>query len=215
MELYGWLCPSTLFDFLSSVWSDSSRTDRDRLPLHSPVFLCQSGFYADFRVNLRNLLPVSDIYDVYNTLKNKEYKPGKLNVFEIYEPKKRRIVSQEMKDKLVNHLVARYILYPSILPCLIDENVASRKNMGTNKGIKLANKYRKICNIKYKRYYILKCDISKFFASIDNYKLKEKLKKRIKDKDALKIIFNIIDIEEAGLSIRLYDKPSTSHILFK
>lgn len=157
----------------------------------------------------------ANIYDVYNTLKNKEYKPGKLNVFEIYEPKKRRIVSQEMKDKLVNHLVARYILYPSILPCLIDENVASRKNMGTNKGIKLANKYRKICNIKYKRYYILKCDISKFFASIDNYKLKEKLKKRIKDKDALKIIFNIIDIEEAGLSIRLYDKPSTSHILFK
>ncbi len=167
------------------------------------------------RVEKYKQFKCANIYDVYNTLKNKEYKPGKLNVFEIYEPKKRRIVSQEMKDKLVNHLVARYILYPSILPCLIDENVASRKNMGTNKGIKLANKYRKICNIKYKRYYILKCDISKFFASIDNYKLKEKLKKRIKDKDALKIIFNIIDIEEAGLSIRLYDKPSTSHILFK
>ena len=167
------------------------------------------------RVEKYKQFKCANIYDVYNTLKNKEYKPGKLNVFEIYEPKKRRIVSQEMKDKLVNHLVARYILYPSILPCLIDENVASRKNMGTNKGIKLANKYRKICNIKYKRYYILKCDISKFFASIDNYKLKEKLKKRIKDKDAWKIIFNIIDIEEAGLSIRLYDKPSTSHILFK
>ena len=167
------------------------------------------------RVEKYKQFKCANIYDVYNTLKNKEYKPGKLNVFEIYEPKKRRIVSQEMKDKLVNHLVARYILYPSILPCLIDENVASRKNMGTNKGIKLANKYRKICNIKYKRYYILKCDISKFFASIDNDKLKEKLKKRIKDKDALKIIFNIIDIEEAGLSIRLYDKPSTSHILFK
>lgn len=167
------------------------------------------------RVEKYKQFKCANIYDVYNTLKNKEYKPGKLNIFEIYEPKKRRIVSQEMKDKLVNHLVARYILYPSILPCLIDENVASRKNMGTNKGIKLANKYRKICNIKYKRYYILKCDISKFFASIDNYKLKEKLKKRIKDKDALKIIFNIIDIEEAGLSIRLYDKPSTSHILFK
>lgn len=167
------------------------------------------------RVEKYKQFKCANIYDVYNTLKNKEYKPGKLNVFEIYEPKKRRIVSQEMKDKLVNHLVARYILYPSILPCLIDENVASRKNMGTNKGIELANKYRKICNIKYKRYYILKCDISKFFASIDNYKLKEKLKRRIKDKDALKIIFNIIDIEEAGLSIRLYDKPSTSHILFK
>ena len=148
-------------------------------------------------------------------MKNREYKPGKLNVFEIYEPKKRRIVSQEMKDKLINHLVARYILYPSILPCLIDVNVASRKNMGTNKGIELANKYRKICNIKYKKYYILKCDISKFFASIDIDRLKKKIRRRIKDKDALEIVFRIIDAEEYGLSIRLYDKSSTSNILLK
>ena len=167
------------------------------------------------RVEKYKQFKCANIYDVYNTLKNKEYKPGKLNVFEIYEPKKRRIVSQEMKDKLVNHLVARYILYPSILPCLIDENVASRKNMGTNKGIKLANKYRKICNIKYKRYYILKCDISKFFASIDNDKLKEKIRKRIKDKDALEIVFRIIDAEEYGLSIRMHDKSSISYILLK
>ena len=60
----------------------------------------------------------ANIYDVYSTLKNRVYEPGKVNVFEIYEPKKRRIVSQEMKDKLINHLVTRYILYPSILPCL-------------------------------------------------------------------------------------------------
>ena len=152
---------------------------------------------------------------IYETLKNKTYEVGPYNVFFLFLPKKRRIVSQSLHDKVINHLVSREILMPSVIPCLVDENIASRKNMGTNKGIKLANKYRKICNIKYKRYYILKCDISKFFASIDNYKLKEKLKKRIKDKDALKIIFNIIDIEEAGLSIRLYDKPSTSHILFK
>ncbi len=157
----------------------------------------------------------ANIYDVYNTLKNRAYKPGKLNVFEIYEPKKRRIVSQEMKDKLINHLVARFILYPSIMPCLIDANVASRKNMGTNKGIALADKYRRICNIKYKRYYILKCDISKFFASIDNSRLKEKISRRIKDKDALEIIFRIIDAEDKGVSIRLHDKPSISHILLK
>ena len=157
----------------------------------------------------------ANIYDVYNTLKNRAYKPGKLNVFEIYEPKKRRIVSQEMKDKLINHLVARFILYPSIMPCLIDANVASRKHMGTNKGIELADKYRKICNIKYKRYYILKCDISKFFASIDNNRLKEKISRRIKDKDALDIVFNIIDAEDKGLSIRLHDKSSIGDILLK
>lgn len=138
---------------------------------------------------------------IHNVLKTKTYKPGPYNVFTIYEPKERRIVSQSMQDKVINHLVARHILYPAILPCLLDVNVASRKGLGTSEGIRLAMNFHRICRVKYKKYYILKCDISKFFASIDHDILKEKLKKRIKDKDALKIVFDIIDSEENGLSI--------------
>ena len=134
-------------------------------------------------------------------LKNREYKPGPCNVFTIYEPKERRIVSQNMQDKVINHLVARHILHPALFPCLLDVNVASRKSYGTAEGIRLAKAFHKICKIKYDSYYILKCDISKFFASIDHDILKEKLKRRIKDKDALKIVFDIIDAEEHGLSI--------------
>ena len=138
---------------------------------------------------------------IYNILKTKSYKPGPYNVFTIYEPKERRIVSQSMQDKVINHLVARHILYPAILPCLLDVNVASRKGLGTSEGIRLAMNFHRICKVKYKTYYILKCDISKFFASIDHDILKEKLERRIKDKDALKIVFDIIDSEENGLSI--------------
>ena len=138
---------------------------------------------------------------IYNILKDKKYKPGPFNVFTIYEPKERRIVSQNMQDKIINHLVARYILYPAILPCLLDVNVASRKGLGTSEGVRLAQNFHRICKVKYKTYYILKCDISKFFASIDHDILKQKLERRIKDKDALKIVFDIIEIEENGLSI--------------
>ena len=141
---------------------------------------------------------ISRIYDILQT---KTYKPGPYNVFTIYEPKKRRIVSQNMQDKVINHLVARHILYPALLPCLLDVNVASRKELGTSEGIRLAMNFHRVCKVKYKTYYILKCDISKFFASINHDILKEKLRKRIKDKDALKIVFDIIDIEETGLSI--------------
>lgn len=116
-------------------------------------------------------------------------------------PKRRRIVSQNMQDKVVNHLVARYILYPALIPCLLDYNVASRKNMGTNKGLYYFKHFYRKSKIKYKEFYILKCDISKFFASINHEILKEKLKKKIKDKEALKIVFDIIDVEENGLSI--------------
>lgn len=142
-----------------------------------------------------------NLYKIYEVLKNREYVPGPYHVFTIYEPKKRRIVSQNMFDKVVNHLVARYILMPVILDCLIDTNVASRKYKGTSAGLNYYFHYRRLCDIKYKKYYILKCDISKFFASIDHEILKRKLKRRIKDKEALKILFDIIDSEDTGLGI--------------
>lgn len=138
---------------------------------------------------------------IYSLLKNRAYTVGPYNVFYIYEPKKRRIVSQCLIDKIINHLVAKYILYPSILPCLIDTNVASRKNMGTKKGIQLARKYQRQFGIKYHTYYILKIDIHHFFGSINHNVLKNKLRKKIKDPDALNILFQIIDSDDIGLSI--------------
>lgn len=138
---------------------------------------------------------------IYNILENREYKTGKYNIFTIYEPKRRTIVSQNMQDKVINHLVTRQILYPAILPCLINENVASRENMGTRKGLEYYYKYIRNCKIQYEKYYILKCDISKYFASIDHEILKTKVRKKIKDKEALKIVEDIIDSYEAGLGI--------------
>lgn len=138
---------------------------------------------------------------IHQILVNKEYYPGPFNVFTIYEPKKRRIVSQNMQDKIVNHLVSRQILYPSIMPCLLDVNVASRKNLGTKAGLQIARDFHRKCKINYGKYYILKCDIRSFFASIDHDILKCKLIRKIKDKDALDIIFRIIDMDSLGLSI--------------
>lgn len=129
----------------------------------------------------------------YNDLKNKTYEVGKYNIFYIYEPKKRRIVSQNMYDKLINHLVSRYILYEALLPSLIDSNCASRPNKGTKYALELYYKYRR--KLK-KEYYILKCDIKSYFESINIDILKNKLKKKIKDQDSLNIIFKILDSDK-------------------
>ena len=142
-----------------------------------------------------------NIYRVYCILKNRIYKPGKPYVFTIYEPKERRVESQSMEDKLVNHLISRYILYPALLPCLIETNVASRKDKGTSAGLRFFKEYSKKCKEKYGKYYILKCDVHKFFQSIDKEILKKKLERRIKDKDALEIVNRVIDNEEKGLGI--------------
>lgn len=142
-----------------------------------------------------------NIARIYVTLVSRSYVPGPYHVFTIYEPKERRIVSQNMFDKTINHLVARYILQPAIFPCLVETNVASRIDKGTKAGLDYYYNFRRICDVRYGQYYILKLDVKKFFASIDHEILKEKLKRRIKDKDALKIVFDIIDSEEHGLGI--------------
>lgn len=165
--------------------------------------------YNEVRKNTKNRNRVFNLYSyksiymyrVYNILINKNYVVGPYNKFTIYEPKKREIVSQNLEDKIINHLVARYILYPAILPCLLNINVASRKGMGTKKGLDFALKYHNLCKQKYRTYYILKCDIRKFFANINHELLKQKLLKRIKDTDALKIVFDIIDSNQQGLYI--------------
>lgn len=167
------------------------------------------------RVSLLKDYKAIYIYRIYKTLSTKSYKVGPYNSFIIYEPKERLIVSQGIEDKIVNHLVARYILYPAILPCLLDVNVASRKNMGTSKGLEFEKKYIEKCKQKYGTYYILKCDISKFFASIDHDILKKKILRRIKDKDAIKIVFDIIDSCPNRAIYRINDKSNFGNILFK
>lgn len=138
---------------------------------------------------------------IYKLLEQRKYNVGPYNIFYIYEPKKRRIVSQNLVDKVINHLVAKHILFPSVLPCLLDTNVASRKNMGCKAGIQIAKNFHRKFSINYGSYYILKIDIHNFFGSINHNILKAKLAKKIKDKEALKIVFDIIDSDNVGLSI--------------
>ena len=141
------------------------------------------------------------IRTIYEELKNERYVVGKYNVFIIYEPKRRTIVSQGMKDKIVNHLIAREILYPAILPCLVPFNVASRPGMGTKKALEYLERYRRQFAAKNEKYFMLKCDISRFFLSIDHKILKKKVRRRIKDPRALKIVFNVIDSYSTGIGI--------------
>lgn len=136
---------------------------------------------------------LSNCATILKELKNKTYKHGKYNIFLIKEPKLRVIMSEQMNDKIVNHLVSYYILFPLIEPKLIDMNVATRKNKGSSYALLLFKKYINNLKINNTKIYILKCDISKYFYSIDHQILLEKLKKVIKDNDNFNLIKNIIE----------------------
>ena len=129
----------------------------------------------------------SNISHVFRLLN--DYKVGKYNIFLIKDPKYRIIMSQNINDKIINHLMAD-ILIKVLEPSLISVNVASRKGKGTSYGIKYLKKY---LNSMSGEVYALKFDISKFFYNIDHGVLKRMLKRKIKDKKYLEILFKIID----------------------
>lgn len=134
-----------------------------------------------------------NIKQIKEELMSGDYIPSEYNIFYIREPKLRIIMSQNIKDKVVNHLVARYFLINSFDSSFINNNIATRKNKGTHYGLKLFKKYLNIMKNKYDNFYILKFDISKYFYNIDHDIVKEIIRKKIKDKNAINILDKIID----------------------
>ena len=126
-------------------------------------------------------------------LMTKQYEPKKYNIFLIREPKYRIIMGQNVPDKIVNHLVAKYFLVPYFEKDFITTNVATRKGMGTHYGLKLFKQYYNNMKINYDKFYVLKFDIKKYFYSLDHNIIKELIRRKIKDRDVITLIDKIID----------------------
>ena len=134
-----------------------------------------------------------NIIDILYKLYNHTYKFGKYRIFLIKEPKYRLIMSENVSDKLVNHLVSKYILLPSLEKSLIYQSVATRCNKGSSLAYKLFIKYIKSYQNIKETPYILKIDIKKYFYNIDHNICINLIKEKIKDKDALNIIKEILN----------------------
>ena len=127
----------------------------------------------------------TNIYNIYVSLKNKTYVPDKYMTFMIFEPKPRLVMSQSIKDKIVNHFITNYYLIPYLESSLIDSNVATRKGKGSSYGNDLLQKYfnKLLINNRNCEIYCLKMDVSKYFYSINHDILMSMLGKKIKDND--------------------------------
>ena len=151
------------------------------------------------RVNTKNKIKlekfennyVSNMIYIKNILESRSYVPGRYNIFIIKEPKLRLIMSQNIIDKIINHMVSEYFLVDVYDKTLIDTNIATRKGKGTSYGRKMLKKY--LNKVKDNNFYVLKFDISKYFFNMNHDILKRLVRKKIKDKEVLKIIDDIID----------------------
>src|SRR3989344_5522715 len=113
----------------------------------------------------KNLM--ENVLDLHYDLVNKVYKHGGYKAFDISDPKPRNIHKANVRDRLIHHAVYR-ILYPFFDKTFFSESYSCRLDKGTHRAI---NKFRKFGYIESKNHsrtlWILKCDIRKFFASID------------------------------------------------
>lgn len=136
-------------------------------------------------------------------LKTKTYELGAYNVFKVYEPKERIIKSIPFKDKVVQRSLCDNVLEPVFERSLIYDNYACRRNKGVHSGLERTAKFfREFYRKNGLNGWILKCDIKKYFDSIDHDILKRIIRKYIRDEDVLWLLDMIIDSTEGtGLPI--------------
>ena len=157
--------------------------------------------YHIIRTNTKNkgklykfeMFYASNIVSILTVLKNKTYKHSNYNLFLVHEPKYRIIMSEIMSDKIVNHLLSKYVLEPLITPHLIPQNVATRKDLGTKEGIRYVKKYINKLKLNYDKVYVLKCDIKKYFYNIDHELILEKIRNRLEDDEIYELLKNIVN----------------------
>jgi len=138
----------------------------------------------------RNLM--DNIVELQESLVNRAYCHGGYESFYINDPKRRHIHKASVRDRLLHHAVYR-ILYPFFDKTFIANSFSCRNNKGTHKAI---NHFRalayKVSKNHTRTCWALKCDIKKFFASIDHKILLVILNEYISDQDILWLLKNII-----------------------
>ena len=136
---------------------------------------------------------MDNVLTLHRDLKEKTYAHGGYVAFKINDPKPRDIHKATVRDRLVHHFLHRE-LYGYFDSKFIYDSYSCRAGKGTHKAI---NRFRDFGRIVSKNNthtcWVLKCDIRKFFASIDHGILKSILARHVEDKDLLQLLGNIID----------------------
>lgn len=154
-------------------------------------FLCGKKSRKDVQEFQRHLM--SNVFKLHHELKNKSYTHSAYEAFNLSDPKPRSIHKAKVRDRLLHHAIYR-ILYPFFDKIFISDSFSCRNNKGTHKALERFKVFaRKVSLNHTKTVWVLKCDIRKFFASVDHQILKNILRSRITDKNVIWLLENIID----------------------
>jgi len=135
---------------------------------------------------------INNILSLHRDLINHKYRHGGYQCFKIKDPKARTIHKASARDRLLHHAVYR-LLYPFFDKIFISDSFSCRKNKGTHKSLDRFRFFaRSVSKNNTRTCWILKGDIKKFFASIDQNILLEILRKYIPDNNIIYLLREII-----------------------
>ena len=122
------------------------------------------------------------------------YIQSRYREFIVFDPKQRKIKYLPFKDRVVHHALVN-IIEPIFDKRLINTTYACRKGKGTHKALK---DIKGVISSEFKfTGYCLKCDIKKYFPSINQEILKKLISKKITCKNTLNLIYKIIDSDNS------------------
>lgn len=134
----------------------------------------------------------SHLLDLHRDLANATYRHGGYQSFVVCDPKRRDIHKACVRDRVLHHAIVR-ILTPIFDKTFIFDSYSSRKGKGTHKAIdRLRNFASKLSRNNTRSVWVLKCDVRKFFDSIDHDILLKILSRKCCEEKFIGLLSNII-----------------------
>ncbi|MEK7154993.1 MAG: reverse transcriptase/maturase family protein [Patescibacteria group bacterium] len=142
-----------------------------------------------------------NLFNLHLSLQNKTYAHGPYASFYVTDPKLRHIHKASVADRIVHHMLYKY-LYALFDKNFIFDSYSCRVEKGTHRGVRrLSAIARKVSRNYTGQCWALKCDIKKFFASIDHQILFDLLVRKISDENIMWLISQVIDSFPMGLPL--------------
>jgi RNA-directed DNA polymerase len=162
----------------------------ENLVLAWEEFRSDKGKKAD--VQAFELSLEQNLFSLHRDLIAKRYAHGPYTGFYISDPKARHIHKAMVRDRVLHHAIFR-ILNPIFEKTFIANSFSCRVGKGTHRGVlSVENMIRRESRNHTRPCFVLKCDVRKFFDSIDHEILLAILKKRIIDSDAMWLMNQIV-----------------------
>lgn len=144
-----------------------------------------------------------NIIQLHESLSSGEYAHGEYKSFSISDPKPRSIHKAMVRDRVLHHALYR-VLYPLFDRTFIADSYSCRVNKGTHKAMSRFKVFAgQVSRNNMRTCWVLKCDIRKFFASIDHAVLLDTLSKYIPDLRTMLLLENIVDSFSTTIGVGL------------